>query len=597
MKMMAQSARGDPESVSILHTGLGTVFKGISTSRSSDQKSSSVAQFRGIKFACIPARFRRAVLHENFPPTVDATDHGPICPQQVGPIKFEDLLNGTSPDEPMAAGQLETPVMDEFECLNLVITAPVSENTEKIVEQQFPVMIYIHGGGNLVGANSFWFNDGRYLVEKSVNSNLPVVVVALKYASQSIAMRLPSAQPHNTRYKYLDHSHSSYRLSALGWLSSQTLREDNTAFGDVGVGNYGCHDVHLGIEWVYRNIRGFGGDPSNITIFGESAGGFAVENQIHSRLPCRFSQAILQSGVMSSHLSSPLSPSDQGILFDLVKAYAHVNSVGELRDVSVDVLLQAFADAGSQTGFSAVPTIDGETFTQSWAEHYSFANDDFRIIIGHTTYERSLFEILANIHSETKDNHQSFDSIRASFRAQIEGMEAAGLCEVYGLQYDTSPARLNQSLMKILEDIVFVTPVNEATTRFTRKGLSVYRYIFDEPNPFKGVFSGKSNHALDLPYLFGPASTFVGVENMDWEQNIQDSLQRRWLLFAHGMPPWSSVSDGKFLTFGPRGVVNEHSATELIGNSLSIGKDIFGSLELGFRAKLSLVVWKHAQLL
>jgi hypothetical protein len=47
------------------------------------------------------------------------------------------------------------------------------------------------------------------------------------------------AQPHNTRYKYLDHSHFSYRLSALGWLSSQTLREDNTAFGDVGVGNYG----------------------------------------------------------------------------------------------------------------------------------------------------------------------------------------------------------------------------------------------------------------------------------------------------------------------------------------------------------------------
>jgi hypothetical protein len=42
----------------------------------------------------------------------------------------------------------------------------------------------------------------------------------------------------------------------------------------------------------------------------------------------------------------------------------------------------------------------------------------------------------------------------------------------------------------------------------------------DEPNPFKGVFSGRSNHALDLPYLFGSASTFAGVENKDWEQNI-----------------------------------------------------------------------------
>lgn len=354
---------------------------------------------------------------------------------------------------------------------------------------------------------------------------------------------------------------------------------------------------HLGIEWVYRNIRGFGGDPSNITIFGESAGGFAVENQIHSRLPCRFSQAILQSGVMGSHISSPLSLSDQGMLFDLVKAHAHVNSVGELRDVSVGVLLQAFAEAGSQTGFSAVPTIDGEIFTQSWAEHYSFANDDFRVIIGHTTYERSLFDILAHIHSETKDNTQSFESIRASFWAQIEGMGAAGLCEAYGLQYDVSPTHLKQSLMKILGDIAFVTPVTEVTTSFTRMGLSVYRYVFDQPNPFQGVFFGKSNHALDLPYLFGPASTFVGVDNMDWQQNIQDSLQRRWLLFAHGIQPWSSVSDGKFLIFGPRGTVNEHSTTELQSKSLSIGKDIFGSLELGFRAKLSLLIWQHARLL
>jgi hypothetical protein len=85
-------------------------------------------------------------------------------------------------------------------------------------------------------------------------------------------------------------------------------------------------------------------------------------------------------------MSSPLPLSDQGILFDLVKARAHVNTVEELRDIPVDVLLQAFAEASSKTGFSAVPTIDDELFMQSWAEHYSFANKDFRVMIGHTTY-------------------------------------------------------------------------------------------------------------------------------------------------------------------------------------------------------------------
>ncbi|CAG8899665.1 unnamed protein product [Penicillium egyptiacum] len=546
---MTSSAMDDREIVSILHPGLGAVFRGVKTSGSSDQRSSSVAQFRGIKFARIPTRFRRAILHENFPPVVDATDHGPICPQSVGQRKFEDLLNGSSPESRAVTGQVESPVLDEFECLNLVITAPVSKNTESVAEQLFPVMIYIHG----------------------------------------------------------------YRLSALGWLSSQSLREDNAAFGDVGVGNYGCHDVvsnnrfwiisadqtrkRLGIEWVYRNISGFGGDPNNITVFGESAGSFAVDNQVHSQLPCRFSQAILQSGAMNSHISSPLSLSDQSILFDLVKAHARVNTVEELRDVPVDVLLQAFIEASSQTGFSAVPTIDGEMFTQSWAEHYSFANDDFRVIIGHTSYERSLFEILAHLHSEARDNHQSFESICSSFSAQIERMEATKLCEAYGCQYDIQPARLKQCLMKILEDIAFVTPINEATTRFAQKGLSVYRYIFDEPNPFEGVFSGKSNHALDLPYLFGSESTFAGVENKDWEQNIQDSLQRQWLLFAHGIPPWSSVSDGKFLIFGPRGTVSEHPTTELVSKSLSMSNDIFGSLELGYRTELSMLIWKYARLL
>ncbi|KAJ5961794.1 hypothetical protein N7501_006735 [Penicillium viridicatum] len=533
----------------------------------------------------------------------------------VGPRKFEDLLNGTSPDESMAAGQQETPVMDEFECLNLVITAPVSKNTESVAEQQFPVMIYIHGGGNLVGANSFWFNDGKYLVEKSVNSNLPVVIVALNAVSTRLSfitlvtniltiLILVTVSLHSGGYLHKRSEKTILRLvMSVSGITSSELADANNAlqavmtFNQFRIISADQMRKHLGIEWVYRNIRGFGGDPSNITIFGESAGGFAVENQIHSQLPCRFSHAILQSGVMSSHLSSPLSPSDQSILFDLVKAHAQANTVGELRGVPVGVLLQSFAEACSQTGLSAVPTIDGETFTQSWAKHFSFANDDFRVIIGHTTYERSLFDILAHIHSETKDNPQSFESIRASFWAQIEGMGAAGLCEAYGLQYDASPSHLKQSLMKILEDIVFVTPVTEATTSFTRMGLSVYRYIFDEPNPFKGVFFGKSNHALDLPYLFGPASTFVGVENMDCELNIQDGLQRRWLLFAHGIPPWSSVSDGKFLIFGPRGTVNEHSTTELKSKSLSIGKDIFGSLELGFRAKLSLLVWQHARLL
>ena len=65
---------------------------------------------------------------------------------------------------------------------------------------------------------------------------------------------------------------SSYRLGAFGFLASDSLKEDNEASGDHGCGNYGIRDQLLAYDWVVRNIKAFGGDPSRITAIGESAG-------------------------------------------------------------------------------------------------------------------------------------------------------------------------------------------------------------------------------------------------------------------------------------------------------------------------------------
>lgn len=166
----------DCELVSILHPGLGAVFKGVKTAESSDQESSSVAQFRGIKFARIPARLRNKVSWRIPAPFSTKISHRLLTQPVMGtskshrpddlcdwyankcmksryavkasnhwPEEIEDLLNGASPESLAVSGRPESVVMDEFECLNLVITAPVLKSTESVAEQLFPVMIYIHG--------------------------------------------------------------------------------------------------------------------------------------------------------------------------------------------------------------------------------------------------------------------------------------------------------------------------------------------------------------------------------------------------------------------------------------------------------------------
>src|SRR5258705_8366773 len=103
----------------------------------------------------------------------------------------------------------------------------------------------------MFGSNQAWLYDGGNLVARSVQLNKPVIMVSL-----------------------------NYRLNGFGWLASDELNADNEKAGDAGVGNYGSYDTYLGIEWVYSYIAPFGGDPENITLFGESGGAFQVDSHI-----------------------------------------------------------------------------------------------------------------------------------------------------------------------------------------------------------------------------------------------------------------------------------------------------------------------------
>src|SRR5665213_2805711 len=183
------------------------------------QTNGAVAVFKGIPFAAPPVgplRWKPPQPAAPWSGTRDASAYGPACPQVVDP--------GGRPNGGGYAG----PTSED--CLNLNVFAPVGA-------RKAPVMVWIFGGGNTAGANSIAPNDGTAFARDGV------ILVSV-----------------------------NYRLGALGFFAHPALTA--AAGATEPLGSYGTMDQIAALKWVRRNIAAFGGDPDNVTIFGESAGGW-----------------------------------------------------------------------------------------------------------------------------------------------------------------------------------------------------------------------------------------------------------------------------------------------------------------------------------
>ncbi|KAM0123529.1 hypothetical protein ACHAP3_011064 [Botrytis cinerea] len=527
MESLAKVFKANESSPMVDLAGHSTQFKGVQYHPSSAPADLNVAQFRGIKFGSIAARFRRATLYEDYPMMYDATKFGPACPQRRSPSMFEEVLNGTTGARTSQTERGFT--MDEFECLNLVVTCP-SPMQKSTTGKGLPVLVNIHGGGNVVGSNSAWFNDGTNLVIKSVEMNSAVVLVSL-----------------------------NYRLSAFGWLASEQLRQDNAKSGGTGVGNYG-------LEWVQRNIGSFGGDPKRVTLFGESAGAFGADGQIHSLLPRLFSRAILQSGVIDApYASAPIAIHEQNRIFDRVMFHLQINTIEELRQVPAENLLEAFHFTDNvRSGFLAVPTIDNEFYSDDWKQTHQCAGQEDRleIIIGNTSSEGTLWELLAALHprSSTTVTERLSGEFVSDISSHLPIERGTKILKAYGVDESISLQDLKSKLLEILEDIVFQAPVENAACSYRKAGATVFRYVFEQQNPFEGMFAGTANHALDLLYVFGNSELFESLATREYETQLQAAMQEKWIGFANGLPPWKDFSNDVCFKFGPQGKSSEISS-------------------------------------
>jgi para-nitrobenzyl esterase len=210
----------------------------------------------GIPYAAPPVgalRWRPPVRPEPWTDTLDALAWGPPCVQLATPL-------GGVADAPPGT------VAGSEDCLRLNVWAPRFDGDALPVgDARLPVLVWIHGGGNTVGRAGPMY-DGTWLASRH-----RLIVVSL-----------------------------AYRLGPFGWFAHPAVL-GGAPSGAPASGNFGTLDLIAGLEWVRDNIEAFGGDPSAVTIFGESAGGTNVVSLLVSpRARGLFARAIVQSGSTAS---------------------------------------------------------------------------------------------------------------------------------------------------------------------------------------------------------------------------------------------------------------------------------------------------------
>jgi para-nitrobenzyl esterase len=268
------------------------------------KEDGAVHAFLGIPYAAPPVgdlRWKPPVAAPKWSGVRKATEFGAHCMQGkvFGDMNFRDA--GGSED-----------------CLSLNVWVPAKTSGAKL-----PVMIWIYGGGFVAGTTSEARQDGTRLAQQGV------IVVSM-----------------------------NYRLGVFGFFVHPELAKES---GRNAAGNYGLLDQVAALQWVHENIAAFGGDPGNVTIFGESAGSFSVSAQMASPLAKGlFQKAIGESG--GAFHSGGLSFEPRSVREEkdvkAVSAKLGVSTLAELRAVPAQKMLDAFAPPQSQ-GFDFGPDVDG----------------------------------------------------------------------------------------------------------------------------------------------------------------------------------------------------------------------------------------------
>jgi para-nitrobenzyl esterase len=409
---------------------------------------------------------------------------------------------------------------DSEDCLYLDVHAPTGQGP-------FPVMVNIHGGAFNTGGTAP-YADPSPLVTKGV------IVVNI-----------------------------AYRLGAMGFLAHPALAANGAA------GNYGIMDQQAALKWVQENITNFAGDKNNVTIFGESAGGFSVMTHLASAgSKGLFHKAVMQSGNYGNDrqlTATQMGTTSETIVDNAINAgttagVAGINCAAGtvtsacLRSLPESVLRTQLATAFNTALPIHVPSVDGKVLSKSVkATFLAGENNKVPVINGSNEDEYSLYIAINEAGRRAAASPPNFDPANTSFALQpaaygpMLGALTAGtgvsvsdlVTTHYRLaNYGANPA-LQPSLgtAALATDLGFSCPALRTSQRIATQNSPIWMYEFRDQTaiPSVGLANGSyflsfpqgAAHSYDLQYLYN-----FGDLGNDERRQLQTAMSRYWTNFA-----------------------------------------------------------------
>jgi para-nitrobenzyl esterase len=420
-------------------------------------------KFSGVSYAAPPIGNRRWL-----PPEPVESWGGVKLTQRFANISPQNLT-----DNPFMSQRQPQPMGED--CLYLNIWTPGLDDARR------PVMVWIHGGGFATDSGSSLAYNGRTL---STRGNAVIVTI-------------------------------NYRLGLLGFLNMNEITRGRIP----ATGNEGLLDQIMALTWVRDNIKTFGGDPDNVTIFGESAGGMSVCTLMAMpKARGLFHKVIPQSGAAYTATSIEKAAKVAQVFLDVV--YINAGDIDRLRSITVEQLLNAYKELSAKaldpkSGIGELPcqpVIDGKVLPQLPINAIANgAADNIPILIGTTLEEMKLM-------AASDQSIYKLDEAGLLNRLQrlIPTGNALGLIEAYRKARDkrgqsTTPAEL---FMAIQTDKSFRMPAIRLAESHSRRHQPVYVYLFTWTSPMVGGIQA-AYHGSELGFVFGtndPNSSGTGPE-------------------------------------------------------------------------------------
>ena len=451
-----------------------------------------VTIFKGIPYAKAN-RFEAPVQADSWEGIRSCRQYGPVSPQGA--------RSGWANDEIAFAFNWNDGVQGE-DCLRLNVWTPALDSRKR------PVMVWLHGGGYSAGS-------GQELPSYDGTS--------LAFAEDVVVVSI------------------NHRLNVLGFL-------DLSAYGEkyAKSANAGLLDIVASLKWVRDNIAAFGGDPSNVTIFGQSGGGGKVTTLLAT--PCAkglFHKAIVQSGSMLRTMESKYS---RKIGIATVRNLGlDASSIDKISEVPYGELLAAGEKAIAQVKaeadrdgvasfiFGWAPTVDGAVLpSQPFDPQAPAISADIPMIIGTTRHEFSMTTYVPALRNAGRE--EVIGILKGRYG---EGTER--FLELFAKAYPGSkPADMLDA------DFVFRPSAIEQALRKSLQGVApVYMYMFNWESPvLDGIL--RSTHCMEIPFVFNNADrhasmTGGGAQAME----LASKMSHCWAEFARcgkpsaeGLPEW-----------------------------------------------------------